>query len=400
MSNRARVTVLTLMLTGCSVEGEDSVDAYDERTDEIVDNLMMAGYPPEEIEVREDGTVLVGGDAEVSLEASREMLGSQDDGITDFRQYRTFNLVAPWVSVICVDGSAFAGTLSTGLDNAIANFNDLDLSFTMVRTTGSNAGCSAEIVGSVVGGSGGSAGFPSGGLPYGSIQIGSGMANYGVAVTTHVITHELGHCVGFRHTDYFDRSISCGTGGNEGGGGYGAVHVPGTPTGAVFNGSLMNSCYNGGSMGVFSIDDFTAVNELYANGSRLRGIHRSYNPASHEHFYTTNVHEAQCCGFALESSNSFYLEEDGGSGRTPFYRCFKANGKHFYTQSPTCEGSTVEGTLGFIRTGPGVAGTTALYRLYSGAFGDHLYTTSAPERDYALSVGYTYEGVAGYVWAP
>ena len=36
---------------------------------EIAENLRIAGYPESEIELREDGTVYVGGDAEVSLEA-------------------------------------------------------------------------------------------------------------------------------------------------------------------------------------------------------------------------------------------------------------------------------------------------------------------------------------------
>ncbi len=48
----------------------------------------------------------------------------------------------------------------------------------------------------------------------------------GLATT---IAHEMGHCIGMRHTDYMDRSYSCGgVPDNEGDGGVGANHIPGT----------------------------------------------------------------------------------------------------------------------------------------------------------------------------
>jgi hypothetical protein len=270
--------LIAVVAIGCSVETEDPQGAnlgLDEETREIVQNLVEAGYPDDEIEVRRDGTVFAGGDAEVSLEASREMIGlatrggelwePEDD---DFRQYRTTNTISPAVDTICVNGAAFTGTLSTALNNAIANFTNLNLWFNLVRTNGAGgAGCDATITANVVGGSGGSAGFPSGGLPYGTINIGNGVTAYGLSVTTHVVTHELGHTLGFRHSDYYNRSISCGGAAtNEGSGGVGAVLIPGTPANAVFNGSVMNSCFNGGSTGAWTNTDLTALNTLYPVG--------------------------------------------------------------------------------------------------------------------------------------
>ena len=86
-------------------------------------------------------------------------------------------------------------------------------------------------------GAGGSAGFPSGGKPYGTINIGTGLQSYSVDVNEHVITHELGHAIGFRHSDYYNRSISCGGGGhNEGTAGVGAILIPGTPSTATVGG--------------------------------------------------------------------------------------------------------------------------------------------------------------------
>lgn len=257
------VGFVTLALS-CDVEVVDDESAV---IDEIIENLGRAGYPEAEIEVREGGVVFVGGDAEVSLEASREMIGLTTYGEgydVGFRQYQTNNLVSSTHDTICVNGSAFAGALSTALDNAIANYTNLNLSFNLVRTNGAIAGCDATITAVLIDGTGGSAGFPSGGLPYGTINIGDDIvATSGLNAATHVITHELGHCFGFRHSDYYNRSISCGAGGNEGDAGVGAVHIPGTPVDAVNDGSVMNSCYNGGSTGQWTASDLTTLNTLF-----------------------------------------------------------------------------------------------------------------------------------------
>ncbi|MCX4248019.1 M57 family metalloprotease [Paraliomyxa miuraensis] len=235
---------------------------------EIVDNLVDAGYPESEIEVREDGEVFVGGDAHVTLGASREMIGLAADGEEGdeehFRHFRTNNLVGASIDTICINGKAFSGTMSTGLDLAIQNYNQQNLQFTMVRfnTNNAPAGCDAVIVGSTKGPVGGQSGFPSGGLPYDKFQVGKGTANYGADVVEHVITHELGHAIGFRHSDYFDRSYSCGSGGNEGDGGVGAVHISGTPNGYA-PGSVMNSCFTATENGEWANSDITALNALY-----------------------------------------------------------------------------------------------------------------------------------------
>jgi hypothetical protein len=180
-------------------------------------------------------------------------------------QYRTTNLVSSSVTKICViPTSQFNGysTLSAGLDLAIENYNSQNLSFTMVR--GSAADCSATISARTTSGTGGSAGFPSGGKPYGTINIGTGLQSYSVDVSEHVITHELGHCIGFRHSDYYNRAISCGgSASNEGDAGVGAVLIPGTPSTAVSGGSVMNACFSSSSTGTWTSSDITALDYLY-----------------------------------------------------------------------------------------------------------------------------------------
>lgn len=260
---------LVAVALGCSVDPESDVELeLEDEIAEIVENLRLAGNPEEEIDVRDDGTVVLGGDAVVSLEASREMIGhaghDDDEDDLDFRQYRTTNLLGASIDTICIDGSVATGTLSTALDDAIANYTDLSLSFNMVRTAGMVAGCDALIDIVLINGTSASSGFPAGGLPFDTVYMGDDIATtYGVAAATHVFTHELGHTIGFRHTDYYNRAISCGAGGNEGDAGVGAVHIDGTPATATLNGSVMNACYNAGSTGQWTAGDLTALDALY-----------------------------------------------------------------------------------------------------------------------------------------
>jgi hypothetical protein len=134
-----------------------------------------------------------------------------------------------------------------------------------------------------------------------------------------------------------------------------------------------------------------------AGGCRV-GVHRSYN--GREHFYTTSLPEAGCCGFRVEFANFYYLYGGAAPGTAPFYRCIMDYGLHFYTTASNCETGRgrVEGIMGYIATSP-ACGSVPLYRVYSPSTFDHFYTTSAAERDSALRGGYINEGIAGYVWA-
>jgi hypothetical protein len=240
-------------LVGCGVDTEAE-------NQEIISNLIEAGFPADDIKIHE-GMVTVGNDAHVTLQASREML--QHDGSGE--QYRTSNLVGTFVTKICINPTSTFNSyarLSQGLDLAISNYNALGLRIYFARGPGLS-GCTANITAQTMSGSGGSAGFPSGGYPYHTINIGTGLNSYSVDVNEHVITHELGHAIGFRHSDYYNRAISCGSGGDEGAGTYGAIHISGTPTTATVGGSVMNACFRSTETGEWTSSDVTALNYLY-----------------------------------------------------------------------------------------------------------------------------------------
>ena len=238
------------VLAGCGTDPKSE-------TQEIISNLIEAGFPANDIQVVEDA-VYVGRDAQVSLEASREML-QPGEGSTE--QYRTTNLVGTSVTKICINPTATFNSysqLSQGLNLAIQNYNERGLRIFFAR--GPTTGCTANITAQTTTGAGGFSGFPAGGLPYGTINIGTGLQSYSLDMTEHVITHEIGHAIGFRHSDYYSLS-SCG--GNEGAAGVGAILIPGTPSTSTVGGSLMNSCIRMTETGEFTSTDITALNYLY-----------------------------------------------------------------------------------------------------------------------------------------
>lgn len=132
------------------------------------------------------------------------------------------------------------------------------------------------------------------------------------------------------------------------------------------------------------------------DGCRV-AIHRSFSGS--DYFYTTSSSEAGCCGYTVQGLNYFYLYNNGGEGRAPFYRCWNSGvGQHFYTTSSTCEiwgADKVESVMGHIGTAA-TCGAVPLYRLAGSA--GHLYTTDASERSSKIAAGWADEGIAGYVW--
>jgi hypothetical protein len=241
------------------------------------------GFNPEGIEVVPEG-YRIERDIILTPKDLLRDVGIIANGKDTKKQYSTNNLVSTGASrTVSRDDpvestgrgkktSGYSPAMIAGLDEAIRRYNAEGLSITFQRITSSNG---ADIVmtqlrkGEERQGILGSAGFPTAsGDPYGEIKMSSilessyGLSTDGIAT---IIGHEMGHCIGFRHTDYFDRSISCGgAASNEGASNIGANHIPGTPTGADLsgNGSWMLSCTDGSDR-PFTSADKTALNFLY-----------------------------------------------------------------------------------------------------------------------------------------
>ncbi|QCK17075.1 M57 family metalloprotease [Mangrovivirga cuniculi] len=267
-----------VFFVSCTNEENLSPNDKLEISDEVKAQFKELGFDVSDIRMTDDvdlldpskeaGNYLLEGDIVITPENLEAMLQSDIhyEG-PNFEQYRTNNLVSSprTINVIGYTGNnsnGLDGTMRTALQWAINNYNRLNTGLTFNLTFGTNYSPYDMVVYRTSGGGGGSAGFPSGGRPYKWIQIQSGTSNYGTNVVEHVMTHEIGHAVGLRHTDYFDRSYSCGSGGNEGDGGVGAVYVPGTPQGIDPN-SIMLACFSSGEDGEFGQYDVVALEYLY-----------------------------------------------------------------------------------------------------------------------------------------
>src|SRR5437879_222927 len=132
-------------------------------------------------------------------------------------QYSTNNLVTGLPRTITVYmPSTFDASSQSACDNAIARYNAQNLQIHMVRVTTSSADISFSRLTKSQERQGilGSSGFPSStGNPYPVIKM-SGVLQSTYHMTIDgmatVMAHEMGHCIGMRHTDYYNRAISCG----------------------------------------------------------------------------------------------------------------------------------------------------------------------------------------------
>ena len=240
------ITKETLFAVTCSVLafGCGTGQTPAEERQEIIDNLVEAGFQTDDITVA-DGNVYLGGDIHVTLEASRERVEPAGPGP---EHYRSTSIVSGKTKICLVPSAAFSAnaTLMSGLAMARDNYNALPLVFDFLI---GGTGCQASISITTTSGAGGSAGFPSGGNPYpGPVYIGTGTTAYGVDMVEHVITHEIGHTIGLCHT-------------NGGGSGVGCILILGTPS--MDASSVFNATPPAVTTGELSSGDIAALNILY-----------------------------------------------------------------------------------------------------------------------------------------
>jgi hypothetical protein len=235
--------------------------------------IKAAGFNSNWAEKFEDGTYLIEDDMSFTKSELEELTAVSPHNfiVADEEHYRTTNVVSVPSSgqrnITVRLGSGFPSYFSTGLNNALARYNNLNLRIRFTRvSTGGNIVISAANLGTS-GTScilGRASGFPSGGNPSGGFTL----SNSSCATTflsnasraDEVMAHEIGHCIGFRHTDYANRA-SCGQTG-EGAGTIGAIRIPGTPgtVSGTYN-SWMMACTNNDP--TITATDAVALNYVY-----------------------------------------------------------------------------------------------------------------------------------------
>lgn len=270
------VVFLTVVLLSCQKSASDTKDPRMLNPDEIA-MVTAAGFNGNWAERTADGNFLIEGDILLTPSQLQELSvvnPSHELVIANEEHYRTTNVVStPSTGSRTITVSMATGFPSyyyTGLDNALARYNGYGLKINFVRVasggeihiSGSNLGTTSTggcILGQAAGFPSGS-GNPSSGFTLSTSSCATSYLN-SARKADEVIAHEIGHCIGFRHTDYMNRS-SCGQNANEGTAGVGAIHIPGTPTTVSGNyKSWMMACTDGSPS--FSSADGVALNYVY-----------------------------------------------------------------------------------------------------------------------------------------
>jgi hypothetical protein len=248
-----------LLFFSCKKSSTET-SSQNEISQNALDKIFALGFSNKNV-TKDEGDYIVEGDIRISEAELNAQPESQFLRVGSEEQYRTFNLVTGLPREITVSISSRISQHTAALEEAIDRFNAQNLSITFRRVS-SNAHIEVVRAG---GNYLASAGFPSsGGDPYGQVKLNpNAVSGQPQATVASILAHEIGHCIGFRHTDYMDRSFSCGGQAvNEGASSVGAVLIPGTPSGPDPN-SWMLSCIGSGQNRPFNNNDRAALSYLY-----------------------------------------------------------------------------------------------------------------------------------------
>ncbi len=257
------LTVAAIAFASCKKDA--GMSSPEEISSATLTKIYNQGFGTANVQKIEEG-YLVEGDIVLTEEFLNSTPGGNFLRVANAEQYHTTNLVTgPRNITLALDSklAAQAG-YSAALAEVARRYNAENLSLTFsVVSSGANL--------TFVNSNGqylASGGFPTGGNPYNLVKvnsraIGSGSSTTFVNYLATILSHEAGHCIGFRHTDYMDRSYSCGGAfANEGASTVGAIHITGTPTVADPN-SWMLACIGSGVNRPFNANDKTALSFLY-----------------------------------------------------------------------------------------------------------------------------------------
>jgi hypothetical protein len=275
LSATVAAAVLVLSVASCTKSAAPDPVADLNLTSEEVSLVRAAGFNGGWAEKTTDGNYLVEGDILLTKDQLQKLASSTPTHnfiIASEEHYRTTELVNTngGIRTITVSlGSGFPAHYSTGLDQALARYNSYNLNIRFQRVaSGGEIQITGAKLGSTIGGGcilGQSAGFPTGGNPAPGFKLSTSRCATTYLNTAdaadEVMAHELGHTIGFRHTDYVNRA-SCGSTSGETAGTMGAIWISGTPTTVAGNyNSWMMACTNGSPL--FNAEDGIALTTVY-----------------------------------------------------------------------------------------------------------------------------------------
>jgi Dual-action HEIGH metallo-peptidase len=242
-------------------KAENSTASQEGVSNEVKAKILALGMTAEGA-YKSDGGYIVEGDIFLDDAMLNSVPDQQSIVVAGVEHYRTTNLVTGLPRNITVRYSGTTTSISNAINSAISRYNARSLRITFTRvTSGGNI-----VVSNVSGVSYiASSGFPSGGNSFNSVKFNTAYAGWNANTLTSVLAHEIGHCIGMRHTDLACREYSCGGSHvNEGSAGVGAIWIPGTPTACNADPtSWMLACTSNGVNRPFNANDRVALDYIY-----------------------------------------------------------------------------------------------------------------------------------------
>lgn len=251
--------VATAYCTGCVKSG--TIENGNDIPDEVIARVQSLNFSTDNLQRTEGGYI-----AEGDMFLSNEFLQSNTQTTHYLTQheehFRTSNLVTGLPRTITIRYTGATTSFSNAINAAIARYNAQALQLRFQRITAGAANITVSNVSGVAYNA--LAGFPSGGNPYNSIRINTAISTLPAGTLTTLIAHEIGHCIGFAHTDT-QNPISCPAGTPpETPGGLGYILIFGTPSDPNLDpNSWMMRCISSGIDRPFTFYDRQALNLVY-----------------------------------------------------------------------------------------------------------------------------------------
>ncbi|WP_343744060.1 M57 family metalloprotease [Chitinophaga sp.] len=264
------LAVITCLAAGIMISSCDKSDKQQDPqpnpvSDEVLAQIKAHGFSTDNVRKTKDG-YLVEGDILLTTDDLKEKASGITLRVGQVEQYRSSSLVTGLPRVITVKVVGLPTAYIAGVDTALFRYNRLNMRLHFQHIVSGTPtltiqGYNQPPVNGYV--SYGSSGLPTGGNPFPTVQLNYNAAAYGstpnVLYIASEIQHYIGHCIGMHHTDFMDRSFSCG--GTPVREDVNAIWIPGTPMGPDPN-SWMLACSNGIARN-FNANDIIALNALY-----------------------------------------------------------------------------------------------------------------------------------------
>ncbi|TKT90846.1 M57 family metalloprotease [Dyadobacter frigoris] len=403
-----KLLLFVMMLTALvscqqsEIQSIKNEEAQVEKSDQVYEYIKSLGFKDDEIkdlgkDYLVDGDMLF--DKSVVPDSSKVKNGRvQQYGVSNYVGYN----VQPNITVridpsMNVYASEIAGAIA--IWNSVTNCR---VNFTLSTANDANITIYNSDLGSQICGA---SYTPINGLPSGQVYINNILiANNSFAQRQRTIAHELGHAIGFFHTNWMNTGESrTGTYGNQAY--YDAKNILGTPVGTDAN-SLMNGGECGIGATALSSLDIVAVQFMYPENPPVAGtipVFRYFSrTTTQDHYYTWIANDLG------NGSNNDYIFEGVAffayptqvTGTVPLYRYFHTKpgislGDHFYTlnQSDVSSDPTYlfEGIAFYVYSQP-LNNSVPVHRYWSSSYDDHFYTKNQNEVT-GMAGNYSYEDV-------